>query len=118
MEGKPPGPLATRPALDVILGLDPRIHSHPHRRWMLGSSPSMTKERVQDEGRDDERVIRTRDADSQPHFPSRISESVRVGVIASGSSFTSMIAGLPLARALRKAAAKSSVFSTVSPWPP
>ena len=44
--------------------------------------------------------------------------SVLVGVIASGSSLISMIAGLPLARARSKAGAKSAVFSTVSPWPP
>ena len=50
--------------------------------------------------------------------PLRISVSVRVGVIASGSSLISMIDGLPLARALRNASANSSVFSTVSPWPP
>ncbi len=49
---------------------------------------------------------------------SRIWVIVRVGVIASGSSLISMIAGLPLARARSKAGAKSAVFSTVSPWPP
>jgi len=49
---------------------------------------------------------------------SRMSLSVRAGVIASGSSLISMIAGLPLVRARSKAGAKASVVSTVSPWPP
>lgn len=49
---------------------------------------------------------------------SRMSVSVRAGVIASGSSLISMIAGLPLVRARSKAGAKASVVSTVSPWPP
>ena len=45
-------------------------------------------------------------------------ELVRDGVIASGENLTSMIAGLPEAIARSKAAANSSVFVTVSPWPP
>ena len=49
---------------------------------------------------------------------SRMSVRDLVGVIASGSSLTSTIAGLPLARARSNAGAKSAVRSTVSPWPP
>src|SRR5262245_16349264 len=49
---------------------------------------------------------------------SRIAESVVAGVIASGSIFSSMMAGLPAREARSKAGAKSSVRSTVSPWPP
>ncbi len=47
---------------------------------------------------------------------SRICVRVRVGVMASGSRCTSMIAGLPEARARSKAGPNSSVVSTVSPW--
>src|SRR5450830_1327705 len=49
---------------------------------------------------------------------SRMPESVAVGVIASGSIFRWMMAGLPEARAAAKAAGKSAVFSTRTPKPP
>lgn len=52
---------------------------------------------------------------SSRYPPSLICVSVLVGVMASGSSLTSMIEGLPLARARSKAGAKSAVSSTVSP---
>jgi len=40
------------------------------------------------------------------------------GVIASGSTFTWMIEGLPEATARSKAGANWAVSYTVSPWPP
>src|SRR6185436_3291459 len=49
---------------------------------------------------------------------SRIAESVVAGVMASGSIFSSIRAGLPEREARSKAGAKSSVRSTVSPCPP
>jgi len=49
---------------------------------------------------------------------SRIAERVVAGVIASGSMRSSISAGLPDFEARSNAGAKSSVRSTVSPWPP
>ena len=56
---------------------------------------------------------------SLPRWASaRISLSVARGVIASGSTRSSITAGRPDATARSNAGANSSVRSTTSPWPP
>jgi len=49
---------------------------------------------------------------------SRSAESVVVGVIASGSSFTCTMAGLPEAKAASSAGRNAASVSTVTPKPP